>query len=244
MIVIVLNNTNSNKKPISISIIKSTPTSKFSTSSPTPISSSEKLMTPPNPQITKIHSLIKLNPNLSKNKPPSSLQSSSSKVLNLQQLKPKIPNPPNRKIKSKRKTIQQKTSKNRKLLNPLQTGKSSFKPPKLPINLSKKPHKIQPHPTPQTILKLQIPINPRNSSLWIVNLSSVENLINLQESQSSPKMAKHYTILTSNLKLKLLISSPKSLASHTVTLNKLQNGHNKSLKSRRYSWAKSSLVIL
>ncbi len=113
---------NSNNKILSISGTKSTKTQRFSNSSPTNISSSEKSMISPNLTLQKVHHLNSLPPNQSNHKLNLYLLSSSKKALNLQQSRQKILNRPKIKIKSK---IKQLKNKNQNPLNHPPIGKSS-----------------------------------------------------------------------------------------------------------------------
>ncbi len=168
----------------------------------------------------------------SKSKPLLSHLLSSKKVLNHLPWRLKTPKP----------RLKPRTLKNKKpnLFNHRQIGKNSCKTPKPLIT-----QLIKPKTTVQSIPKNpQLQANPQSSSLWTASSSNATNLMSWQESPSSLKTAKHCTILTSNLRLKWLTSSPKSLASLTLTSSKLPNGQHKSPKSKKYSWVKLSLAIL
>lgn len=168
----------------------------------------------------------------SKSKPLLSDLLSSKKALNHLPWRLKTPKP----------LLKPRPLKNKKpnLFNHLQIGKNSCKTPKrLTAQL------IKPKTTVQSIPKNHLlQTNPQNSSLWTASSSNATNLMSWQESPSSPKPAKHCTILTSNLRLKWPTSSPKSLASLTLTSSKLPNGQRKSPKSKKYSWVKLLLAIL
>jgi hypothetical protein len=168
----------------------------------------------------------------SKSKPLLSHLLSSKKVLNQLPWRLKTPKP----------LFKPKPLKNKKpnLFNHHQIGKNSCKTPKrLTTQL------IKPKTTVKSIPKNhQLQTNPQSSSLWTASSLNATNLMNWQESPLSPKTAKHFTILTSNLRLKWQTSSLKSLASLTPTSSKLPNGQHKSPKSKKYSWVKLSLAIL